>query len=94
MNMPHDTDEAIQRLLERLQTGWTPKTDEIDRGVQQYDLLDWGWWTYFRDEVMFLAGSDLEGALVTGPVLWIDQHLGWALCDTGFYWLYDDQVRM
>jgi hypothetical protein len=82
---------ATERLLERLQTGWAPKTDEIDRDVPQFDMLDWGWWTYFNEPAMFLAGSDLEGPLVTGPVLWIDPNLGWALCESGFYWLYDDQ---
>jgi hypothetical protein len=82
---------AIERLLERLQTGWAPETDDIDRDIQQFDLLDWGWWTYFNEREMFLAGSDLEGALVSGPVLWIDPGLEYALCESGFYWLYDDQ---
>jgi hypothetical protein len=79
-----------ERLLERLQTGWAPKADEIDREIPQFDLLTWCWGTYFHEQEMFLAGSDLEGALVAGSVLWIDPGLEWALCDTGFYWLYDD----
>lgn len=82
---------AIERLLELLQTGWVPKADEIVRDMPQFDLLDWGWWTYFNDQTMFLAGSNLEGPLVSGPVLWIDPGREYALCKTGFYWLYDDQ---
>jgi hypothetical protein len=83
--------DAIERLLERLQIGWSPDCSQIDPEIKQLDMLNWGWWTYFHDRVMFLAGSDLEGPLVSGPVLWIDEHLGWALADTGFYWLYDDK---
>jgi hypothetical protein len=32
---------AIERLLERLQTGWAPKTDELGPDILQRDLMDW-----------------------------------------------------
>jgi hypothetical protein len=83
---------AIERLLERLQTGWAPRRDEIDPSISQYDMLDWDLHAYFGIPEIFIAGSDVAGEVqLTATVLWIDQHLGWALAETGFYWLYDDQ---
>ncbi|QDM22663.1 hypothetical protein FIU28_17025 [Tardiphaga sp. vice154] len=32
---------AIEALLERLRSGWSPKADEIDPAVPQRDLIDW-----------------------------------------------------
>jgi hypothetical protein len=34
-------DEATQRLLERLQTGWQPTRDEIPAKVPQHHLERW-----------------------------------------------------
>jgi hypothetical protein len=31
--------DAIERLLERLETRWMPKRDEIDRDIKEVDLL-------------------------------------------------------
>jgi len=78
---------AIERLLERLETGWAPKTDEIDRDIPQRDLIDWEWMLMERH--ILLAGHNIEGrARLTNAVLWIDPKLEWALCPEGFWWLY------
>ena len=34
----------IGRLLERLQTGWQPTADKIDREIAQRDFVDWDFW--------------------------------------------------
>jgi hypothetical protein len=78
---------AIERLLERLQTGWAPKTDEIDREIPQRDLIDWEWMLMSRH--ILLAGHNMDGRpRLTNAVLWIDQYLTWAVCPEGFWWLY------
>jgi hypothetical protein len=80
---------AIERLLERLQTGWPPKTDEIDREIPQRDLIDWEWMLIDRHHHMLLAGHNMAGRpRLTGEVLIIDQYLEWAVCPEGFWWLY------
>jgi hypothetical protein len=78
--------EAMQRLLERLQTGWAPNTDEIDRDIRQRDLIDWWFVPGHAAKRLRLFGDEL--ADMTGEVLIIDQYLTWALCDDGFWWLY------
>ena len=83
---------AIERLLERLQSGWAPQYGEIDREIRQHDMLDWHWYEVFGEPAIILAGSDpILAPRESGRVLWIDEHLEWALCEDGFYWLYDNQ---
>jgi hypothetical protein len=81
--------DAMQRLLERLQTGWQPHTDEIDPSVQQRDLVDWQFVVARRSGKLTLFGLvDLRWRDMTGEVWWIDPYFDWALCEDGFYWLY------
>jgi hypothetical protein len=35
---------AIDWLLERLRTGWSPSADDIAREVPQRDPIDWDFW--------------------------------------------------
>ena len=82
------TKEAIQRLRERLETGWAPQTDEIDQSVPQVDALNWEW--NFED-----AGTIVPLGITyqtidrqprkTGPVIHIDEHMAYALTDDGFF---------
>jgi hypothetical protein len=84
--------DAMQRLLERLQTGWAPHADEIDPVIAMRDLMDWefwkktgrliGWEIDWNDDPPGVDNKE------TGEVLWIDENLGWALCEDGFWWLY------
>jgi hypothetical protein len=59
----------MEQLLERLQTGWQPTADEIDREIPQRDLVDWDFGT---------SGGTLIGYPSNEPgwkevdVLWID----------------------
>jgi hypothetical protein len=84
--------DAIERLLERLQTGWAPKTDEIDREILKGDLTDWDFWKRTGHLIGWQITWDVEPPGLdnkeTGDVLWIDEHLEWALCADGFWWLY------
>jgi len=81
--------DAMARLLERLQTGWSPKADEIDPEIAQHDLVDWQFVAARRSGKLTLFGLvDLSWRDMTYEVLWIDQHFDWALCEDGFYWLY------
>ncbi|MES2600429.1 MAG: DUF433 domain-containing protein [Pseudomonadota bacterium] len=90
---------AIQRLLERLQTGWRPVTQEIDHDVAQRRLAEWNFVPGRRTTPkMKLLGYLVEQVAhadenwMTEWVLWIDPGLRWALCDDGFYWLQADVV--
>ncbi|MCS3893298.1 hypothetical protein M2171_002431 [Bradyrhizobium japonicum USDA 38] len=89
----------MERLLERLQSGWQPQNDEIDMRIRQHRLADWvfavdllsypddtevGGWA--RAEK--LLGRSPDGWVAyTGEILWIDAGLRWALCEDGFWWL-------
>ncbi|MHB8267119.1 hypothetical protein [Bradyrhizobium sp.] len=85
---------AIARLLERLQTGWQPTPDEIDREVPQHTLSAW----YFlyrpgrlgEPKLVRIVG-DLDGdpsaTEMTDVILWIDAGQAWTLCRDGFFWL-------
>jgi chemotaxis regulatin CheY-phosphate phosphatase CheZ len=79
------TKEAIQRLRERLETGWQPKADEIDMAVPQVDALNWEW--NFEDSGITYQTIDRQPRK-TGPVIHIDEHMTHALTDDGFFWLY------
>jgi hypothetical protein len=83
--------EAMERLLERLQTGWAPRADEIDPSIQQQDLIDWRFVVASLSGRLMLFGTvdQSDGWRdLTYEVLWIDEHLTWALCEDGFWWLY------
>jgi hypothetical protein len=86
--------DAIERLLERLQTGWAPKADEIDRDVPQVDALNWGW-NFEDSETIVPLGITYQTAerdmRKTGPVLHIDAHRTYALTAEGIFWLYDSE---
>jgi hypothetical protein len=75
------------RLLERLETGWAPKRDEIDRDIKQADLTRWITLDNVRDGrlVNFIAGFDQESMVATGPVLHWGPNMSWALTGDGFY---------
>jgi uncharacterized protein (DUF433 family) len=91
--------DAVQRLLERLQTGWRPVTQEIDREIRQRELVDWNFVPGRRTSpTMRLRGTLTEDIVhvdqrwMTDDVLWIDAGLAWALCADGFYWLEAEVV--
>lgn len=90
--------DAIQRLLERLQTGWRPVTQEIDREIRQCRLHDWDFVPSRTERAMRLHGLlaeeivRVDQAWMTDEVLWIDAGLAWALCEDAFYWLEAEVV--
>ncbi|MET4347071.1 hypothetical protein ABIC08_007712 [Bradyrhizobium sp. RT9b] len=58
--------EILERLLERLQSGWRPRSDEIDMRVPQFEFARW---TFLPDPTGRnmrlsgrLVGSDFEGS--------------------------------
>jgi hypothetical protein len=85
------TKEAVQRLRERLETGWQPKTDEIDAAVPQVGALNWQW--NFEDAGTIVPlgityqTSDRQPRK-TGPVIHMDEHMTYALTEEGLHWLY------
>jgi hypothetical protein len=81
--------DGISRLLEKLQAGWGPDTRQIH--VPQRDLLKWSWWSDPTQRQLYLRGEDIEGAMVVVAPIWIDARFGWAVTDTEFVWLYDDE---
>lgn len=90
--------ETMQRLLERLQTGWRPKPEEIDPEVEQHTLTDW----YFlyrprsvgepkRIRIVGDLDGDPDATEMTDVILWIDAGQAWVLCADGFWWLHGDE---
>ena len=83
--------DAIKRLLERLQNGWAPQADEIEPAVSQVDALIW-------QRNVEDAGTIVPLGITyqtidrqprkTGSVLYIDEHLTYALTAEGIFWLY------
>ena len=88
----------IDRLVERLQTGWRPVAAEIDPDIPQRTLTRA---TFAVDLLAYpdepdlmqysratkLLGRDEQGfGLSTGEILWIDAERGWTVCDDGFWW--------
>jgi hypothetical protein len=82
--------EILERLLERLQSGWQPRRDEIDMRLAQFEFARWTFLSDPNRRSMRLSGrlvgSDLEG-WTTLQVRWINPDLRWALCSDAFYWL-------
>jgi hypothetical protein len=90
--MMSDSD-AIQRLRERLETGWQPKADEID--LPQVDALNWQW--NFEDSMeivpLGITYQTIDRHLrKTGPVIYIDDALTYALTREGLHWLYGSEA--
>jgi hypothetical protein len=77
--------EAMQRLLERLQTGWQPKPDEIDTRIPQLTLWDWQFAPAFERPEAVVIGYDTDGRVTrSDQIIWIDATLRWTLCESGF----------
>jgi predicted XRE-type DNA-binding protein len=88
------TDDASQRLLERLQTGWSPRAEEIDAAVPQQDALNWSWWAFEHRGEWWLGikfRNERGGIELYPDVLFVDPYFDFALTATGFLWLYDDE---
>lgn len=91
---------ATERLLERLQTGWLPVAEQIDRDVPQRKLALWNFVPGGRHHAaMKLSGYLVEESprvdmnWMTEAVLWVDPKFEWALCEDGFVWLLSDVVE-
>jgi hypothetical protein len=85
MVMMADSD-AIQRLRERLETGWQPQAGEINRDVPQTDALNWEW------SAGAIVYQTVDRQLrKTGPVIYIDEHMTYALTSEGIFWLYGSE---
>ncbi|MBB4377328.1 hypothetical protein [Bradyrhizobium sp. SBR1B] len=79
----------MERLLERLQTGWRPLPDEIDMRVRQHRIFDWSFAPSFSLPEAVIVGrpESRQGVIRTDVILWVDSDLSWALCEDGFWWL-------
>lgn len=86
----------IDRLVERVRTGWRPTTGEIDPEIPQrvlrrahlaVDAIAYPDDPDFYSPATKLLGIDESGHVEpTGEILWIDAHRDWAVCDDGFWW--------
>lgn len=86
----------IDRLVERLKTGWRPLAGEIDPEIPQrvlrrahlaVDAIAYPDDPDFYSPPTKLLGIDESGQVEpTGEILWIDAHREWAVCDDGFWW--------
>lgn len=79
----------VERLLERLQTGWRPRPDEIDMRIRQRKIFDWQVApSFLRPEPVLIGRPESrEGVIRTDVILWIDARLRWGLCEDGLWWL-------
>lgn len=85
----------IDRLVERVRTGWRPTPGEIDPEIPQRTLRRAHFAIdairYPEDEDFYSPPTVLLGigehghADPTGQILWTDAHREWAVCD-GFWW--------
>jgi hypothetical protein len=78
---------AIQILRERLETGWSPKADEIDRDVLQVDALNWCWSDCGRT-VCYQTVD--RGYRISADILYVDKNQTYMLTTDALLWLYDD----
>ena len=85
MKLIGDAIERLERLRERLQTGWAPKASEIDPAVPQIDALNWEW----IDDACISYQTVDRRPCQTGTVIYIDKNLTHALTAEGMFWLYD-----
>ncbi len=82
------TSLAIMILRDRLETGWSPKADQIDPDVRQVDALNWSWSADGKS--IFCQTIDrLEKRY--GDILYVSPHQDYALTSIAFLWLYDDE---
>ena len=72
--------EAMQRLLERLQTGWQPTPAEIPAEVRQKRLANWEFLGSRRRGHRVLLHSAATREL-SGDILWTQANAG---CESGF----------
>jgi hypothetical protein len=83
--------DAIERLLERLETGWALQADEIEPAVPQVDAFNWQWNFEDAGTIVPLGITyqtiDRQPGKTTG-VLYIDEHMTCALTAEGVFWLY------
>ncbi len=78
----------MERLLERLQSGWQPRSDEIDMRIPRWTLRDWQFAPSFTRPEAVVIGYDADGRVTrSDQIVWIDAGLRWALCTDGFWWL-------
>jgi len=78
----------IDRLVERLQTGWRPVASEIDPDIPQQTLANWQFAPSFTRPETVVIGHDADGRVTrSDQILWIDADLRWALCESGIWWL-------
>jgi hypothetical protein len=77
-------EEAIQRTLERLQTGWQPTREEINQitGLPIGEIVG----ASIEDGFLRLEFGDLT---IEEEVLWVAPDQSWILTGDGFYWLSD-----
>jgi hypothetical protein len=88
----------IDRLLERLQTGWRPSPDGMPPGIEQRDLVCLGFLGrdrligYWKRDGYYHCEFMLDGRwyYVTKEIIWIDAERQWMLAADGvFWWLLD-----
>lgn len=79
---------AIEILRDRLETGWSPKADEIDRDVPQIDALNWYWSDCGR--TVCYQTIDREHR-TSAEALSVDKYMTYALTVDALLWLYDDE---
>ncbi|WP_159011753.1 hypothetical protein [Bradyrhizobium sp. S69] len=84
--------DVMQRLLERLETGWAPKRDEFDPDIKQVDLRSWEILDNMLDGRLrnYLAGLDRDEAptsVGSEPVVFWGPNMNWVLTTDAFYWL-------
>lgn len=82
------TSLAILILRDRLETGWSPKADQIHPDVRQVDALNWSW--AFDGRAIECQTTDRRHQL-WGEILFVSKHQDYALTSTAFLWLYDDE---
>jgi hypothetical protein len=94
----------IERLVERVKTGWRPIPGEIDPEIPQRTLRrahfavdaiafpDDGDPDFYAPPTKLLGIGESGYVEPTGHILWIDAYREWAVCDDGFWWMpWEDQ---
>jgi hypothetical protein len=78
--------DALQRLLERLQTGWQPSDEELAGAPVLNDWIPWEQIAFGEHSVMVLGLVDGSDQHTLSPeVLYIDPDQRFVLTDGGFY---------